>query len=274
MILCIYHANCADGFGAAWVVKKALPEAEFHPGVYQEPPPDVADRDVVLVDFSYKRQTLLAMAGKARSILILDHHKTSADDLMDLPDNITTVFDARYSGVMLAWRHYFPDTQPPPLVEHIQDRDLWRFALPGTREILACVFSYPYAFDTWDLLMARGIETLRYEGEILERKHHKDVAEIVRETKRRMVIGGFDVPVANTPHAMSSDAGHLMDQCEPFAACYHDTAKGRVFSLRSNDSGLDVSAVAKIYGGGGNKNAAGFRVSFTHPLARNEQGDV
>ena len=32
--LCIYHGHCADGFGAAWVVRKALgPDIEFHAGI-------------------------------------------------------------------------------------------------------------------------------------------------------------------------------------------------------------------------------------------------
>ena len=58
-ILCIYHGNCADGFGAAWAVRKRFgDEVEFHAGVYQTEPPDVSGRDVVMVDFSYKYNDL------------------------------------------------------------------------------------------------------------------------------------------------------------------------------------------------------------------------
>ena len=76
MSICIYHGNCADGFGAAWVVRKALGDIEFVGAKYQEAPPDVTGKDVVMVDFSYKRPVLLEMAEKANSILILDHHNT------------------------------------------------------------------------------------------------------------------------------------------------------------------------------------------------------
>lgn len=86
-----------------------------------------------------------------------------------------------------------------------------------------------------------------------------------------MVIDGFDVPVANLPYTLSSDAGHLMAQGEPFAACYWDTPAGRVFSLRSSDAGEDVSAVAKTYGGGGHRNAAGFQVPHSHTLGSNKE---
>ena len=45
------------------------------------------------------------------------------------------------------------------------------------------------------------------------------------------------------------------------------TPEGRVFSLRSSDDGADVAEVAKQYGGGGHRNAAGFRVSFAQAQA-------
>jgi oligoribonuclease NrnB/cAMP/cGMP phosphodiesterase (DHH superfamily) len=151
MPLCIYHGNCADGFTAAWVVNKWYGEGhidrepmEFHPGVYQEPPPDVAGRDVIMVDFSYKRPVLEEMAKKANSILILDHHKTAQEDLAEPIEGVVVEFDLERSGAMMAWNHYFPGKLAPRLIEHVQDRDLWRFNLPLTRDIQAAIFSYPH----------------------------------------------------------------------------------------------------------------------------------
>ena len=262
MSLCIYHGNCADGFGAAWAVRKALGDIDFYPGVHQDPPPDVAGMDVVMVDFSYKRPVLLEMAEEANSILILDHHKTASEDLVDLPANVTVKFDMNRSGAILAWEHFFPDEDPPQILLHIEDRDLWRFALPNTRRIQAAVFSYPYDFEVWDELMRADVSTLATDGEAIERKHFKDIRELLGVVTREMNIAGHRVPVANLPYTMSSDAGHELSKDRPFAACYWDTPEGRVFSLRSNDGGVDVSEVAKRYGGGGHRNAAGFRVSF------------
>lgn len=267
MKLCIYHGNCADGFGAAWVVRKALGDIEFHPGKYQELPPDVTGMDVVMVDFSYKRPVLLEMAAKANSILILDHHKTAVEDLIDLPANVIAKFDMERSGAMLTWDHFFPYQAPPPLLLHIEDRDLWRFALQNTRQVQANVFSYPYDFHVWDTLMATETATLAIEGEAIERKHFKDIHELLSVTTREMVIGGYRVPVANLPYTMSSDAGHELAKGKPFAACYWDTPQGRVFSLRSSDDGADVSEIAKNYGGGGHRNASGFTVTFAQAEA-------
>lgn len=265
--ICIYHGNCADGFGAAWVVRRALGDIQFFPGKYQDPPPDVTGKDVVMVDFSYKRPILLDMAKKANRILILDHHKTAEEDLVNLPPNVEMKFNKSRSGAMLAWEHFFPGEVPPQLLLHIEDRDLWRFSRQNTREILAAIFSYPYDFWVWDMLMATEPIVLAKEGVAIERKHFKDMRELLDVVTRDMVIGGYRVPVANLPYTLSSDAGHELAKGRPFAACYWDTTAGRAFSLRSSDAGVDVSEVAKQYGGGGHRNAAGFRVSFAEAQA-------
>lgn len=306
-ILVIYHGNCADGFTAAWAARKKFgDDAEYFAGVYQTTPPDCAGRDVVLVDFSYKRDVMREIAKVARSVLVLDHHKSASEDLyqetrtdeafativrMDGSDSrcwtweyfqscrqqdewegigkaiIYCYFDMNKSGAGIAWDFFNPDVPRPALVNHVEDRDLWRFALNGTREIQAAVFSYEYTFDKWDWLAEEGIATLFMEGVAIERKHHKDVAELVAVCKRRLSIAGYAVPVASLPYTLTSDAGHLMAQGEPFAACYWDTEDGRVFSLRSTDVGMDVSAIAKLFGGGGHAQAAGFKVPRDHELA-------
>lgn len=261
--LCIYHGNCADGFGSAWVVRKAMGDIDFHAGVYQDDPPDCTGRDVLMVDFSYKRPVIEEILKVADSVTVIDHHKTAEAELAPLLESgaIQGRFDMNHSGAMLTWQWFNGDNLPPPLIYVIEDRDLWRFNYPHTRAVQAAVFSYPYDFEVWDKLMdpAKLLE-LETEGRAIERKHHKDIAELVAVCKRRMDIGGHNVPVASLPYTLTSDAGHLMAQGEPFAACYWDTPEGRVYSLRSTDDGVDVSEVAKQYGGGGHRNAAGFRI--------------
>ena len=270
--LVIYHGNCADGFSAAWCFWRKYGEAcDYLAGVYQQEPPDVTGRAVYLVDFSYKRSVVLRMLEQASHIVLIDHHKTALEDLAGIEsEKFSTFTDLNRSGATLAWDFLFPGEDRPLLLGHVEDRDLWRFKLAGTREIQAFVFSHEYTFEQWDRLMsADQVELLKMTaaGAAIERKHHKDVAELVAVCKRRMVIGAYDVPVASLPYTLVSDAAHLMAQGEPFAACYWDTAEGRVFGLRANDEGVDVSEVAKQYGGGGHAKAAGFKVPRGHALA-------
>ena len=265
--LCIYHGNCADGFGAAWVFKRyADREYDFHAGVYQQTPPDVSGRDVYLVDFSYKREVVEQMCERATRVVLIDHHKTAIEDLRPLIEarRIEALVNLEKSGATLAWEWFngHDERDMPQLLRHIEDRDLWRFALVGTREIQANVFSYPYDFEVWDTLMTRPVEELIAEGRAIERKHFKDVNELLGVTTRQMAIGGYVVPVANLPYTLVSDAAHKLAQGKPFAACYWDTPHGRVFGLRSTNDGADVSEIAKQYGGGGHAHASGFTVSY------------
>ena len=272
--LCIYHGNCADGFGAAWVFKRwSDREFDFHAGVYQDSPPDVSGRDVYLVDFSYKLAVVEKMRNQASRLVLIDHHKTALDDLAPLIEarTIEALCSLENSGAVLAWRwfHGNNEVEMPKLLRHIEDRDLWRFALERTREIQASVFSYPYDFDVWDELMKADPQKLADEGTAIERKHFKDIAELVKVCRREMTIGGIVVPVASLPYTLTSDAGHLMatEHASKIGVCYWDTPNGRVFSLRSTDDGPDVSEIAKQYGGGGHAHASGFRVPFGHELA-------
>lgn len=264
--LCIYHAHCADGFGAAWAVWLRYGHAvEFQGGTHGASPPDCTGQDVLLVDFAYKLPEMEQILAQARTLTILDHHKTAQADIQPLLEKgaVQGEFDMERSGAAMAWDWCFPGEPRPRLLAHIQDRDLWRFDLHGTRQIGAVIATYDQDFEVWSGL-AKALEeddswqSLYATGLILESKHLKDVQQLVEVTRRSMVIGGETVPVANLPYLFASEAGNILAEGQPFAACYYDTPNGRKFSLRSRHDGSDVSLIATAYGGGGHTRAAGF----------------
>ena len=296
----IYHANCVDGFSAAWAFWHKVGDAyDYVPVSYGKAPPDVTGRRVYLVDFCFPIETLREMARQAEFVLVLDHHKSAEADLVDVarfavpvnggllefdelnalqalmtcdPDcRLAACFDMQRSGATLAWDFINGGEPRPPLLGYVEDRDLWRFKLPNCHEIQADTFSWPQTFDVWERLMsadAVGLLKMTASGAAIRRKADKDIADAVRSSRRLMTIGGHEVPVASVPSSMASDAGHILAEGAPFAATYYDHAEGRNFSLRSRPEGLDVSAIAQQYGGGGHEHAAGFRVPRDHELAR------
>ncbi len=272
--LCIFHSNCLDGFTAAWVVRRHFAshttpiEADFHAANYGEAPPDVTGRQVIIVDFSYPREVLLEMGKQASSVTVIDHHKTAAAALEFPPPNVVTYFDMERSGARLTWDFYFPGETPPDIVRFVEDRDLWRFKYPGTRAYCQLLGSLDMTFEEWDDIAGDAANAVIIVGEQLLRQHDKHVQTCLRMAERPMTIGGVTVPTANVPVMYASDAGNMMAKGAPFSATYVDTLHSRVFSLRSTDAGLDVSDVAKRYGGGGHRNAAGFKVPRDHELAR------
>ena len=109
--LVIYHANCWDGFCAAWVARKALGEIEAVPAHYGQPPPDVTGRQVFILDFSYPRDVMVNVVGQAAWTCVLDHHKTAKEALHRLDEvlapDLTVVFDMEKSGGRLAWEYFW-----------------------------------------------------------------------------------------------------------------------------------------------------------------------
>ena len=100
-------------------------------------------------------------------------------------------------------------------------------------------------------LIVEGMAIQRYYRTLVEQaKKHAFIRE----------IGGHLVPVVNASMFMSSEVAGELSEGHPFAAVYAETEKGVIWSLRSRADGVDVSDVAKKFGGGGHKNAAGFTV--------------
>ena len=265
--LCIFHSvdgtnHCDDGFAAAWVVSRysGLPY-EFHPGVYQTPPPDVTGRDVLLVDFSYKRPVLEEMAERAASLTIIDHHATAQDDLAPLlaDGTIQGEFDMKRCGSRMAWDHFYQgDDDPPELLNYIQDRDLWHKAIEDGDQVITALRSYPKTFDVWDRFMcADGVDRLRTEGRAIHR-YYRMVVDALKANAAPKKIGHATVPAVNCPMMFASEvAGEIADP-NLFGACYWINGDGSTtYSLRSRGD-FHVGEFATQFGGGGHKGAAGF----------------
>ncbi|ODT45155.1 MAG: hypothetical protein ABS70_03805 [Nitrospira sp. SCN 59-13] len=250
--LILYHAECADGFGAAWAIWRRYPGAEYRPVKHGEPPPtNLAGHHIVMVDFSYNRATLEAMAKDAASLVVLDHHITAEQALADLP---YAYFDLNKSGAVLGWE-WAHDEPAPWLLRYIQDKDLWHWALPNSREISAALASYPFDFELWTRFEQRELERegraiLRYENELVTKlASHATLVE----------FEGATVPSVQSA-VLTSQIGERLSADHPFCLIWHDRNGRRYFSMRSREDGTDVGAIAASFGGGGHTHAAGFSV--------------
>jgi len=290
----LYHANCADGFGAAWAAWSLWGNTvQYNPVSYGQEPPDVSGKHVLIGDFSYPASILIEMVvSGAHSIIILDHHKTAEKELSDwivddvsgefwAGDNpmkavahndeyigqpIAALFDMDRSGARIVWE-FCHDVPPPRLIELIEDRDLWRFNFEDTKPFGLWLRSEPFDFDRWEIInqdLNDGQESHRLlsEARAMQRFFDQKVNEIAG-LSRFGLLAGQSVPLCNCPPMFASEVGHkLLDDypSAPFVACYSDQGKARGYSLRSRDDRADVSEIAKKFGGGGHRNAAGFGV--------------
>jgi hypothetical protein len=298
--ICIYHGGCDDGFGAAYAVwKRWGDDVEYFPGAYGNPPPDVAGKHVIMVDFSYKYPVMRELGKAAESILVLDHHKTAQSELHEwgasiapstLSDKLESTefeialclmqntlpiiawFDMEKSGARLAWEFCHPKVPVPRLILHVEDRDLWRFALPYTRHVSAAVRSYKQSFDRWDAWAENDdVSALVRDGGAILRAERKLIAQFMEQLIFDE-IGGHRVPTVNVPYHFASDTANellALHPYAPFSAAWFRRGDGKFqVSLRSEEGRADVSEIAKLYGGGGHRNAAGFEVPSEHSFKR------
>ena len=274
-----------DGLGALWATLHILGDVEPYAGYYGKEPPDVTDRDVFIVDFSYPRATLLRMQVAAKSLLVLDHHATAKADLEGFHN---CVFDQTKSGAVLTWdylnlKHVHSANRlgAPLLLRYIQDRDLWQWLLPNSRNFNAYLRSR-IDFDApvleslatlneihLDTVSNARMATIFNEGARLEAAKAKMVESVVKG-HFFVTITLWDVPVGENPveyfvptvfchHSLSSEVGNEL-------AKLSDCGVGLIlgnpntdrFGMSFRGIGNDLAKRMAIrYGGGGHDQAAG-----------------
>lgn len=294
--VCIYHHPCHDGFASACIVNRRWPgRVEFIPAQYGDPAPldRIAGRNVLIVDFSYKKPVLDSMASRARSVVVLDHHKTAREELGGYPSftpgrlediggapglpegnmraqngNVLVHFDMEHSGAGLTWKFCCPQTPVPYGVRLVQDRDLWRWELPDSGAFHLYLQTLPMTFGEWQPVLLEGdhmapeiLQAMqavgRYSATIIEAvvsDARLDSGELGPDHHRGCAV-------VWCPPVLASDVGNaVLDRFPdaPYAVVLWPSGEGVRVSLRSQDHRVDVSEIARVHGGGGHRNAAGY----------------
>ncbi len=263
-MIVIYHADCLDGFTAAWAAWLKHPDANFVAARHGEEPPDVTGKPVVIADFSYDLATVRRLHSNASTFALLDHHQSA----LPLREEPGCLIDQSRSGAAIAWDYFHPEAtgKLPALVRYVQDRDLWRHELPHTQEVNAYLASLAYDFQEWSAAAAaleNSLDTVVSQGQAILRYTRKAVDRMV---KRAYLVnfptprGDVRVPAVNTAEHVS-DVLHELALNSPFAMAYAYKDGMWKCSLRSSADGEDVAVIAEQFGGGGHKHAAGFETA-------------
>jgi oligoribonuclease NrnB/cAMP/cGMP phosphodiesterase (DHH superfamily) len=258
-----------DGFTAMWVAAQALQDQNQNPewvsAQYGDVPPDVAGREVYIIDFSYPRHILEAMHNIAASIVVLDHHKSAKADLEGLS---YCTFDMNESGASLTYKHFHKDEPLPALVDYVRDYDLWQHKLPYTHEINAWIGIHKFDMPVWTRLESQlenkvaraaaiqiGSAILKAEEKYVQAQQAFGVAGY---------LAGQGFTACNGTHLRSKVGDELSKKTGAGAVWFLREDCSVHWSLRSTrESGVDVSKIAAKFGGGGHATSAGFVVGWS-----------
>lgn len=267
MIRVYYHGGCQDGIAAAVAAYCMFGDsATYDPLNYFHRDPELPDdtTEVYFVDFSPSRTWLDA---QTLPVYILDHHVTAQAALLGLPN---VIFDMQRSGAMIAWQYFHPDTEVPPLFHYVQDRDLWHWKLPHSREISEYLMSRKKDLSTWVDLLDQPLESFIDQGALLIEVRMKFLRAATKMYEI-FPVGTFHVPVVNCTAYPSEVCEYLLAQPDlaeyPFVVTYNREQGHWRLSFRSREYSTDqfptsfnVATIAQAYGGGGHQTASGAEV--------------
>lgn len=274
-IVVIYHGSCNDGFCGAFLFWLILGDkASYYAGYYNEPAPDVTGKIVYIVDFSYPEAEIYKIAETAKELIWLDHHASVeelAAKVAETTDKSKVIvdFDNNRSGARLAYDFIMNMTSPEVdgyndvkvrewLVNYVQDYDLWTFKLEDTKAVNLAIRSERMTFKNW---LEFSETDLVSSGRAVKAYHDAKINEVVRLAYQKNVLG-HEVMIVNCNGMFASEVGNELAKDKPFSLSWWYDGKNKmfVFSLRSDEKGVDVGELAKSVGGGGHKHAAGFKL--------------
>lgn len=306
-----YHADCLDGFGAAYAAWRKLgDEARYIPLHHGADwlPEDAVGREVYILDFAFPPATLCEMAKLARKLVQIDHHITALKACHEWLGHSPTlplhfhhpelalelVFDLSKSGTRLSWEYFHPEQTLPLSLQHIEDQDLWHFANPASQPFCRALRVHGFDFAKWhqiisaqpsnpkgeyQQLLTAGIAINSFFHQEVERlcssqlvspaRLRGEPADALQAMRHGQTVISNDERhwhllkglALNTNALFASEAGHrLAQQSGSFGLTWQLAADGEIKASLRSQGDYDVSVIAQRYGGGGHRNAAGFRL--------------
>ncbi len=278
--VCIYHAGCPDGFGAAWAAWRAWGEDALYVARGHDDklrPAEYAGDLVLFADIAPPADAWRGLTEETERLIVLDHHVSARERYLADPtlagrvaDNGHHVlFDLAHSGAVLAWQHLHPDRELPELLAYIEDQDLWRFALPSSREVNATLGSHQRSFEIWGRLAATPVEALAAEGRPILRALRIEV-ERALSASHPVQVGALRLDAVNA-RTQRAELGHELAERRSFgtpAGVVYRVSAERVDVSIYSVGDFDVARIAAGFGGGGHRNAAGFSVRLREWLEK------
>lgn len=262
----VFHHNDHDGRCAAAIVNyrfKSPADIRFVELDYKMPVPlelIKKDEEIYIVDFSFKPEIMAEVMKITRNIVWCDHHVTCEGYENLAMQGLRSFTDKGLSGCELTWNFLssWMGLPMPACVELIGDYDSWRLNNPlslAFYEGLKLQDTTPDS-ELWpNLFMGVGIEEITRDGETVIKYRDNYCNKMMKSHGYETKIDGQRTYATNLYGFGSQGFGKKFDEYPICIAYIYD---GKVFTVSMYSKSIDVSVIAKKYGGGGHRGAAGF----------------
>jgi oligoribonuclease NrnB/cAMP/cGMP phosphodiesterase (DHH superfamily) len=271
----IYHHNDLDGRCSAAIMthfaqNKGWTEIIYHEVDYASPIDinEINPEDTVSVlDFSFKPEVMAQVRARAVNVFWCDHHKTAQDYKYDDIPGVRDFGAKGLSGCECTWKFCYETMKIPRAVKLIGDYDSWRletapvcFEFYEGMKFSECFPGHPWWYALMGFTSSREqedgiINRIIAEGRIAIRYRDTYCEDMAKGYGYETSIGGHRAFAMNVYRFGSKQFGERMKMYPVCVAYVHN---GEKFTVSLYSEGVDVSELAKKFGGGGHKGAAGF----------------
>lgn len=287
-----FHSNCFDGVGAASVAKFLLEKKDIATTCipYTHGTPDgvaipgwVGDTkgikdEIYCVDFTPKKADVLRFKKTRATVTVLDHHISAIEKVNADPEYKSyfdhAVFDIERSGCGITWDYISVGQRRPLFVNLIEDRDLYRFRYPFTKELYHFLGTLEFDIEEFIKILKHSIDNIEdplclaeflNKGMAIGKYYDSHIESLAREA-----FAGFFkikdkiIPFYNVPYFYGSDLCNKIIVTRDVPYCgYFTISRERVRGgLRSAKGHDECHILCGHLGGGGHANASGFESSI------------
>ena len=269
----IYHANCSDGSGSAFVAWLSLQETASYISMEHGKLPtieQIKDKNILVADFSFINENFTYVKQHAKNLIILDHHITA---FHELKNTAGCFFDMQRSGAKLTWDYFNLNNKScPEFIKYIEDRDLWKWEFISSKAFTASLsqFEQTNGRDNFDfrnytkLLDPKIVQEFITKGIFILKDLTAYLAQQADLAQANLFIDKNNKSwkikhlYLEKPELRSEIAETIYgDPNIDFIMLWYKEDDKYKVSLRSATD-TDVASIARQFGGGGHKNAAGF----------------
>jgi len=276
----IYHSRDLDGWCSGAILRRKCNEDgnKFIPVPWDygnDIPKIQKDCDVYMMDISFPPEELEKLAESIDGDLIMiDHHKTAIDGfntIKNVPENMKHKFDTKFAACELVWEYLYPDKDISKCVELLglydsfrgqSKKESWNEEVIPFQYYMRSVvnnldsFNDEYLNDDKDFLNS-SIEN----GKPIYKFLVNEAISYYNDNRIECELDGNKAVMFNkerfNPHTMNIN--YHKDGFD-VALCFWYKGGKWNFSIYNENGKVDVSEIAKKFGGGGHTKASGFLI--------------
>ncbi len=233
---------------------------------------------VILLDFSLPKETMLYFYNEFKNNFIwIDHHKRPNKEYESYfkDKTIKGIRDHNYAACFLVWKYFKKGA--PDFVKYIQDMDLWKFDLKDSKNFISGLPNFKEEFTREKINYIMKMFNIDYFK--VEKKKIIERGKIISKNQEQHVLGLIQYGKIINFHKKKAFIINTNFESGIFADVFFKTKHIKdveilivwkkdysnnlfYFSLRKKkNSKIDLSKIAKEYGGGGHPAASGFNLS-------------